>query len=341
MPEDHDQAFVLSLGVATRNSCHHRQWGQLADKGKRFPTLGDRQHHGETRGTVEVSGVPETRPVSNAFSVTTCALLIVNRAHLHFALGMATSSLLRWQTASKGWGQGRSLSSKWDAAHPDSEPSDLPASTQAMQEKHSSFYCRRSKLYLILPLLEVEVLKYWALLCCISKCCSFSLKGSRPVISFLSTHMGNGAHPLCWRQASCFQAWSVGRLPAACSSCWYRSLSARHSSITRKINVKTSLTASVLFHPATRSLGRGGESPQGDRLTPNHCKRLLFLPVSARGLLSSPLAGSWRGSGPAVCSGGGAPGFSLCTKGWGRRAQLCAGGAGMPHSATPSQLLAQ
>ena len=59
--------------------------------------------------------------------------------------------------------------------------------------------------------------------------------------------------------------------------------------------MKTSLTASVLFHPATRSLGQGGESPEGDPLTPNRSTPLLFLPflpLSARGLLSSPLPGS-------------------------------------------------
>lgn len=171
--------------------------------------------------------------------------------------------------------------------------------------------------------------------CCISKHCSFSLKRSKPVISSLLSHVGNRAHPLCRRQAACFQAWSLGQLPVACSSCWYRSLSARHSSIMRKINMKTSLTASVLFHPAPRSLGRGGESPQGDPLTPNCSMPLLFFPLSARGLLSSPLAGDGKGSSPAVRKRGGAPGLSLWMKGWGRWAQPCAGEARMPHHAQP------
>lgn len=74
MPEDHVQALVLSLGMAVpqsvitgsecHNSCHHRRWGELADKGKRFPKLGDRQCHRETRGNVEVSGAPE---ISSSF----------------------------------------------------------------------------------------------------------------------------------------------------------------------------------------------------------------------------------------------------------------------------------
>lgn len=93
--------------------------------------------------------------------------------------------------------------------------------------------------------------------CCISKRCSFSLKGSGPVISSLLSRVGNRARPLCRRQAARFQAWSLGQLPVTRSSSWYP-LSARHSSITRKINTKTSLTASLLFHPATCSLGRGG-----------------------------------------------------------------------------------
>ena len=96
--------------------------------------------------------------------------------------------------------------------------------------------------------------------CCISKRCSFSLKRSRPVISSLLSHAGNRSHLLCWRQAACFQARSLGQLPVACCSCWYRSLSTRHSSITRRINMKTSLTASLLFHPAMCSLGRGGRA---------------------------------------------------------------------------------
>lgn len=79
--------------------------------------------------------------------------------------------------------------------------------------------------------------------------------------------------------------------------------------------MKTSLTASVLFHPAPRSLGRGGESPQGDPLTPNCSMPLLFFPLSARGLLSSPLAGDGKGSSPAVRKRGGAPGLSLWMKG--------------------------
>lgn len=63
----------------------------------------------------------------------------------------------------------QTMPGKWGAAHLDSELSDFPALTQAVQEKHFSFYCKRSRLYLILPVLEVKVLKYWALSCAVSQ----------------------------------------------------------------------------------------------------------------------------------------------------------------------------
>lgn len=51
--------------------------------------------------------------------------------------------------------------------------------------------------------------------------------------------------------------------------------------------MKTSLTAPLLFHLATCSLGQDVESPQGDLLTPKCSMLLLVLPLLAHGLFCS------------------------------------------------------
>lgn len=88
----------------------------------------------------------------------------------------------------------------------------------------------------------------------ISNYCLFSLKGSRPVIP-----LWDPGSSFVLTSGPRFQARCSGQPLVACSGCWYHTFSTHHSSFMRKINMKTSLAASVLFHPAGHSLGQGTE----------------------------------------------------------------------------------
>lgn len=73
--------------------------------------------------------------------------------------------------------------------------------------------------------------RYWNTRpCCVRylKALFVFITGKQPVIISLSSQAGSRAQLLCPWQAACFQAWSLGQPPVACSSCWHHSRSTHH-----------------------------------------------------------------------------------------------------------------